>query len=192
MEACVAANINNYTTVAKLLDNRQWAYKKGKSTEQLLIHLTEKWRSLIEKKLFVGILFIDLTKAFDTASHNILLHKLSDLRISGNIWKWIKEYLVNRKQFIKINTIDLDTVNIPHGVPQGSVLGPTLFSLFTNDLPSAVLSGETYLYADDTTIFCIAEFMDALTIKLNSALKEVKDWCDKNSLVPHQPNAKQW
>ena len=73
-----------------LLDNRQWAYRKGKSTEKLLIHLTERWREAVERKLFMGILFMDFTKAFDTVSHNILLQKLNDLGIRGDIWLWLK------------------------------------------------------------------------------------------------------
>ena len=66
-----------------------WAYRKGKSTE----HLTEKWREAVERKLFVGILFVDFTKAFDPESHNILLQKLNDVGIRGDIWLWLKNYL---------------------------------------------------------------------------------------------------
>ena len=81
MESCVASNITNHVVTQNLLDSRQWAYRKGKSTKQLLIHLTERWREAVERKLFVGILFVDFTKAFDTVSHNILLQKLNDLGI---------------------------------------------------------------------------------------------------------------
>ena len=66
-----------------------WAYRKGNSTE----HLTEKWREAVERKLFVGILFVDFTKAFDPESHNILLQKLNDVGIRGDIWLWLKNYL---------------------------------------------------------------------------------------------------
>ena len=90
LESCVASNITNHVVTQNLLDNRQWAYRKGKSTEQLLIHLTERWREAVERKLFVGILFVDFTKAFDTVSHNILLQKLNDLGIRGDIWLWLK------------------------------------------------------------------------------------------------------
>ena len=90
MESYVASNVTNHVVTQNLLDNRQWAYSRGKSTEQLLIHLTKRWREAVERKLFVGILFADFTKAFDTVSHNILLQKLNDLGIRGDIWLWLK------------------------------------------------------------------------------------------------------
>ena len=79
IESCVAKNIIDHVVTRNLLDDRQWAYKKGKSTEQLLIQITEKWRTAVDRKLLVGVLFVDFTKAFDTVSHNILLKKLNDL-----------------------------------------------------------------------------------------------------------------
>ena len=98
MQSCVASNITNHVVTQNLPDDRQWAYRKGKLTEQLLKHLTERWREAIERKLFVGILFVDLTKAFDTESHNILLQKLNDLGIRGDVWLWLKNYLTERRQ----------------------------------------------------------------------------------------------
>jgi len=117
------------------------------------------------KKIFVEILFVDFTKAFDTVSHNILLQKLNDLEIRGDVWSWLKNYLTERRQVVRINGCDSDTHIITHGVPQGSILGPTLFSLFTNDLPKSLRSPETYLYAVETTIYGVAESMDLLTGK---------------------------
>ena len=77
------------------------------------------------KEAFVGILFVDLTKAFDTESHNILLQKLNDLGIRGDIRLWLKNYLPERRQFVRINGCDSDTHIVTHGVLQGSVLRPT-------------------------------------------------------------------
>ena len=122
----------------------------------------------------MGILLVDFTKAFDTVSHNILPQKLNDLGIR-DICLWLKNYLTERRQFVRINGSDSDTNIIAHGVPQGSVLGPTLFSLFTNDLPKSLRSVETYLYADDTTIYCIAETMDLLTNSVNNVLAELDE-----------------
>ena len=85
MESCVASNITNHVVTQNLLDNRQWVYRRGKWTEQLLIHLSKRWREAVERKLFVGILLVDFTKTFDTVSHNILLQKLNNLGIR-DIW----------------------------------------------------------------------------------------------------------
>ena len=100
-------------------------YEGKVNREQLLKHLTERWREAIERKLFVGILSVDLTKAFDTVSHNTILRKLNDLGIRRDIWLWLKNYLTERKHFVRINGCDSDTHVIAHGMPQGSVLRPT-------------------------------------------------------------------
>ena len=100
-------------------------YEGKVNREQLLKYLTERWREAIERKLFVGILSVDLTKAFDTVSHNIILRKLNDLGIRRDIWLWLKNYLTERKHFVRINGCDSDTHVIAHGMPQGSVLRPT-------------------------------------------------------------------
>ena len=97
MESCVASNITNHVVTRNLLDNSQWAYRKGKSTEQLLIHLKERWSKTVEKNwLYAGILFVDFTKAFDAVSHNILLQKLNDIGIRGDVGLWLKDYLTER------------------------------------------------------------------------------------------------
>ena len=124
-DSSITSNITNHVVTQNLLDDRQRAYREGKSTEQLVKHLTERRREAIEMKLFVGILFVDLTKAFDTVSHNILLQKLNDLGIRGDIWLWLKNYLTERRQFVRINRCDSDTHIITQGVPQRSVLRPT-------------------------------------------------------------------
>ena len=97
MESCVASNITNHVVTQNVLEDRQWAYSKGKSAEQLLKHLTERWREAIARRLFVGILFVDLTKAFNKVSHNILPQKLNDLGIRRDSWLWLKNYLTERR-----------------------------------------------------------------------------------------------
>ena len=117
MVSCVASNIIDHVVTRNLLDDRQWAYKKGKSTEQLLIQIREKWRIAVDRKLLVGVLFVDFTKAFDTVSHNILLQTLNDLGIRGDIWLGLSHYLRERRQFVRVNRCDSDKQHIPHGVP---------------------------------------------------------------------------
>ena len=161
-------------------------YRKGRSTELLLMHLAETWRRAIDKKLVVGAVFIDFQKAFDCVSHSILLHKLEhNFGITGNLLAWIRDYLPDREQYTVINGVPSENTKVAHGIPQGSVLGPILFALYTSDLPFAVNTATTFLYVDDTTMYCVGESVDQVTTTLNKAPEELALWCKHNSLVPH-------
>ena len=129
------------------------ASEKNHSTEHALIELVDQIRSSIgENKMTCGI-FIDLSKAFDTVNHQILLHKLEHYGIHGKALELFKSYLSNRKQYVQIDQSKSNSQPISCGVPQGSVLGPLLFLIFINDLPKCCPEGNTRLFADDTTIF---------------------------------------
>ena len=98
---------------------------------------------------------------------------------------WIARYLNGKKQYTVVNGYNSDTMPISIGIPQGSVLGPLLFSLFVNDLPSNVKSGFVYSFADDTTIYCIKRMADEAVAQLDKALDELYDWCILNRLTSH-------
>ena len=121
----------------------------------MLTKMTEDWRRALDKNLVVGIVFVDFRKAFDSISHHVLLQKLQGVGVSGDLWSWIKDYLTNRSQVSIVNSCRSESMPVKFGVPQGSVLGPTLFSLFCNDLFDITNSeeGEIHMYADDTTIY---------------------------------------
>ena len=155
MESCVASNIIDHVVTRNLLDERQWAYKKGKSTEQPLIQITEKWRIAVDRKLLVGVLFVDFTKAFDTVSHNILSQKLDDLGTRGYIWLWLSYYLTERRQFVRVNGCDSGTQHIPHGVPQGSQSGTYLILPFHKRPPKvSTFSGNLLVRRRHNSILC--------------------------------------
>ena len=114
--------------------------------------------ALDEKRLPISI-FMDLSKAFDTLDHKILLSKLQYHGVTGTALSWFNNYLSNRSQYVEINGISSDVKkNIDTGVPQGSILGPLLFLIYMNDIPNVSKIFKFILYADDTTLFSTIEF----------------------------------
>ena len=130
-----------------------------------------------------GVLFLDLAKAFDTVDHQILAVKLHSLGFKASTVSWFTSYLSNRSQATKVGNVFSKSCNITCGVPHGSILGPFLFLCYVNDLPSHLLSSNSFLFADDTAL--IVRGKDALLIEqhLNRELSNVSNWFDANKLA---------
>ena len=107
----------------------------------------------LENKLCTLAVFLDLSKAFDTIDHNILLAKLEYYGVCGIALEWFRSYLCNRSQFVMYRDTESLRRLVSCGVPQGSVLGPLLFILYTNDLPAVLKHSQCILFADDTTVY---------------------------------------
>ena len=142
--------------------------------------------SAIDANKVVAVAFVDFKKAFDCVSHAILLHKFNfQFRVQGSLLSWLTDYLTDRAQYSVVNSHHSTVLNVTCRIPQRSVLGPMLFALYTNDLPSAVTSGSIFMYADDTTVSCIADTANNTVTSLNKALSELNSWFQENSLTPH-------
>ena len=127
----------------------------------------------------------DLSKTFDMLSYDILLYKLKFYGISGIEHKLIASYLSNRKQYVMFNNKNSEFTEIRTGIPQGSILGPLLFSIYINDLIKVSNKPNFIMYADDTTIYLDLEDFekDSLEHQINEELKRVNIWLKLNKLT---------
>ena len=141
-----------------------------KGTNQALKNFVKNVLHNFDSHKFTLSVFIDLTKAFDCVSHQILLAKLKHYGINGTAHKWIADYLGNRTPCVKYNNCTSDVKSIDIGVPQGSILGPLLFLIFINDIFSAGHSGDLSLFADDANYY---ECDDNLTDLIDSVNRNI-------------------
>lgn len=162
----------------------QYAYRKDKSTQDVLFELSEEINQATENNEIMATVFLDIKKAFDSVQHNILIKKLRKLGIRGNAGDVIESYLNNRMQQIKINNgVYSNKEIITSGVPQGSALGSTLFILYTNDMDDYVGKKGLLKYADDTAISNKGKKINQVLSNLRERIKRIEEWLDNNGIV---------
>ena len=141
-------------------------------------------------------IYLDLSKAFDTLDHAILLDKLFHYGIRGNPLKLISSYLENRQQYVEFRNTKSSILQISTGVPQGSILGPLLFLVYINDFPSASGYFNFIMYADDTTLYSNIDspnqnnMMRLTETKINAELAKIDEWLKINKLSLHLKKSK--
>ena len=144
----VCSNIMAHLDEYKLLSDRQHAFRKGHSCETQLTTVINDWPKILDNRGQVGTFILDFERVFDTPPHELLKSKLFSYGIDGKTLKWIDSFLCFRQQRVVVNGVKSDWAPGLSGVPQGTVLGPLLFSLYINDISSDIES-EIRLFADD-------------------------------------------
>ena len=154
--------------------------EKNHSTQTSLISFTDKLTEALDKNNYVIGLFLDLSKAFDTIDHSILVNKLQKYGIRGIPLDFIKNYLSGRSQLVSFNGCHSELRDVKCGVPQGSILGPFLFSLYINDIYKCAPLLKFFLFADDTSLLYHSKSLPFLIKIINQELKKLKLWLEIN------------
>jgi len=141
-----------------------------------VINIVEKITKALDDKLYTSGIFVDLSKAFDTANHEILLSKLPYFGILGVALNWFNSYLCNRRQYAAINDVVSAMQSITCGVPHGSVLGPVIFLLYINDITESFSLLQFDLFVDDINLFYCNKSIQLLQQTVNTELDSLLDW----------------
>lgn len=182
LEKVVAKQLASFLESNKLLVNSQHGFRSKLSTETALLKVTDTLFHNIDNKQISLLILLDLSKAFDSVHHDTLLRKCVEVSIDPT---WIDNYLSNRLQAVRLGKVTSNLQSINFGVPQGSILGPILFSIYVNDLSKSLPNTLVFQYADDTQIIMTGniEGLDELIRKAENILLRVKTYFQINGLL---------
>ena len=180
IEKCVFNQVYSYFERNKHFYGSQYGYRQRHSTETACLELVDKLMKNLDEGQTPICFFLDLSKAFDTLDHNILLNKLQHYGFRGTELKWFQSYLSNRMQYVDIDGIKSNIKSIKTGVPQGSILGPLLFIIYMNDINQVSSKFDAILYADDTSLSAVLKaFGNRNTCEIsNNINKELSLFCN--------------
>ena len=165
-----------------ILCQNQFGFRANRSTIDAVTKFIKYVTMASENTESTIAVFLDLSKAFDTIDHNILINKLEYYGIRGIALDWFKSYLANRSQFVQYKGINSSPLPMKCGVPQGSVLGPLLFIIYANDLPTVLTTAKSILFADDTTLYYSSKNIACLFKTMSDELELLTDWFKANKL----------
>lgn len=187
LERIVSDQIINYLTENELLDPCQFAYKRNSSTQTCIIRMLDDVRQAIDDRRVTVSIFFDFSKAFDRVRHDILINKLRVIGFSCTVIRWITSYLKERTQEVHDNFEDVtsSSIRVGTGVPQGSVLGPLLFTLYVSDIYKALQHCKYNFYADDLQIYlhCEPHHLRNDIPKINEDIRSIVHWAEACGLT---------
>ena len=182
-EKLMHKRINTFFEKLKVYNIRQYGFRKNHDTNLALLNIVNKLFDDYSKNKYIIGLNLDISKAFDTVDHEILLRILYQNGIRGFMHDWIKSFIVNRRQNTMINGELSTTLMNKTGVPQGSTLGPLLFIMYINDISHFIDDVEINLHNDDTSIFISEESLEKVRIKAELVLKRIKRYMNYKKLA---------
>ena len=169
LETLVNNQIKLFLSQNAILSPHQSGFRPKHSTISAVTLVTNDIISGLDKKKHCAALFIDLSKAFDTVDHPLLLQALAKIGFDKKACAFFEDYLHERLQCVKHGNVQSTFLKISKGVPQGSILGPVLFTIYINEIISFLIDCFAHLYADDTVIYCIADSIELAIERLQLA-----------------------
>ena len=177
-ERLIASRLSWFMESSKLFNTNQAGFRKNKSCiDQIMRLQSDIENALNQNKYTVGI-FLDFSKAYDMLWIDGLLHKMIQLGIGGNAFRWIKSFLTQRTFQVKIGDAMSETRTIENGTPQGSVISPLLFLIMINDLPTTTNGVSMAIFADDTSMWKTGWRLDEVIRHIQVNLDKVREWCN--------------
>ena len=184
IERVIHSQLYAYFNENNLITEQQYGFRPRHSTELAALKLTDTIMYELDRSLIPYAIFLDLSKAFDTLNYKILLYKLKYYGLGNVAYNLIENYLTNRQQQVKLGNTNSNLLPMCIGVPQGSILGPLLFSIYINDLPKTCPKFHCIMYADDTTLYSVLENFESNDVEreINCELDKVNLWLKANKL----------
>ena len=198
LEKAVFLQVVAYLDKIKLLHPNHHGCRSGHNTATALIPMYEQWTDEVESGQMVGVMMIDLSVAFDMVDHSLLIEKLRLFGLEIEVTQWLESYLTGRSQSVLVDGCLSPPLMIDCGVPQGSILGPLMYIIFTNDMPDLVHNhdinfedsqpycpecGSTVCYVDDGTYSVGHQDPAILSCKLSDQYKKIEEYMSANKLV---------
>lgn len=172
LEKILLQRLNKHIKDFNCIPNFQFGFREQHSTNHQLVRVVNYVRNGLKHKRSTGMVVLDIQKAFDCVWHNGLLHKMLNIKVPMYIIKAIQSFLSNRSFQVHINNSNSSSKTIPAGVPQGSCLSPTLYNIYTSDVPT-LDNCEIAMYADDSAVLCSSECPLKITHNLETALDKL-------------------
>jgi hypothetical protein len=190
LEKHIEKHIQAHITKYNLLHENQSGFRKNHSCHTALTNMIEQFYTNLNDEQLTGVIFADFAKAFDVIDHKILLRKLEIYNLSPSLITFIQSFLENRQHLVSINQTNSEYLQQKYGVPQGSILGPLLFSLYINDLPLHISNSSCEMFADDTSLHAKDPNIDTLTKKLQKTLDQMVSWSELNHMALNSKKTK--
>eukprot|EP00117_Sycon_ciliatum_P016430 scpid33098/ scgid15864/ Probable RNA-directed DNA polymerase from transposon X-element; Reverse transcriptase len=183
LEKVVQKALVTFLDMAGSLPSTQFAFRTGHSTEDALVLMVNRILASRDRRMFTGVVLLDMSKAFDKVRHQQLVEDLFCVGVTGTALQWLMSYLSDRCQIVQLGSQLSTVAACSCGVPQGSVLGPLLFSLYTRDIPSVAQQAESIQFADDIALTCSRPTQQELTATLSRAVTCIADWLKQRGLI---------